>query len=206
VSSPKLWTTFNTLDKRAHTFITGGRSRRPISLFMFRLYLKRSNYALHTAVISGKDSFDGTKMELLTRLCKDLRHLELHGFHLMVDSLVNALPFAQNLRTLIVSNRTTAKTMLKALQLCSQTLVKAAFLSLDGTLDTTQAWPMLESMECLDIRNGPTPMWADLVCPDPPLRKQGSLCFASELTQRIECPTSVRTERQGTDPGGLRQR
>ena len=89
------------------------------------------------------------------RTCKHLQHLEMDGSGSVIgDSLTNALPLAQNLRTLIISEtcHITPKAMLLALKICRKTLVKAAFLLAEGRIDNLEPWPRLESMQSFELR------------------------------------------------------
>ena len=143
-ASPKLWTTFDT---RA--------TRRPVSLHSLKMHLRRSKYTLNKAIINWRAKFDGAKMEYLMRTCKQLRHLEMDGSGGVIgDSLTNAIPLAQNLRTLTVSGtcHITPKAMLLALTTCQKTLVSGVFLVAEGKIDRDDPWPRLESMESFELR------------------------------------------------------
>jgi F-box/TPR repeat protein Pof3 len=163
-ASPRLWTTFDTRT-----------SRRPVGLHSLKMHLRRSNYALDKAIISWRAKFDGAKMAYLTRTCKQLRHLEMDGSGGVIgDSLNNALPLAQNLRTLIISRtcHIPPRAMLLALRICQKTLVKAEFVVSDGKIGDGDLWPRLESMESFVIRVAHCSQHLDAVC-NVPLPYQG---------------------------------
>lgn len=162
-SSHKLWTTFDTTT-----------ALRPVSLHALKMHLRRSQYTLDKAIIGWRADFDASKMAFLTRTCKELRHLELPDSSVTGDSLIGALPLAQNLSTLIIGGNglTSVTVMLQALTTCQKTLVMAVFPGVKASITPKEAWPMLESLEHLEIRVFESNHHIfELVCLNPPLCK-----------------------------------
>jgi F-box/TPR repeat protein Pof3 len=119
------------------------------------MHLRRSHYTLDKAIISMGSRFDANKMEYLIHTCKQLQHLQLTGNGVIGNSLTTALPFAQNLSVLIVSENCeiTPRVILSALKTCQKTLVEATFLRVCGRSEGDfNQWPKLESLRSLDLR------------------------------------------------------
>jgi hypothetical protein len=72
------------------------------------------------------------------------------------DSLITALPLAQNLRTLFIAEGCVISptVMFQALNICRNTLERALFWGVRGRVNgnADDLWPMLESLKCLDLR------------------------------------------------------
>jgi hypothetical protein len=144
-SSPALWITFDTRT-----------TRRPISKHSLQMHLRRSKYMLDKVIINLAAHFDASKMAYLTRTCKALQHLEMHMINPVGDSLISALPLAQNLRTLFIAEDCVISptVMFQALNVCRNTLERALFWGVRGRVNVNadDLWPMLESLKCLDLR------------------------------------------------------
>ncbi|KAH8589686.1 hypothetical protein B0O99DRAFT_331748 [Bisporella sp. PMI_857] len=138
-----LWTTFDT------TYTFGSISQNSL-----KVYLRRSNYTLEQAVIHSKAQFDAKKMAYLTKTCKRLTYLEMNGSGYIGESLISALPFAQNLATIVVSerNEVTLSAVLSALTICQNTLVEATFLRVKGRMRFTDKLPELKLLEKLQLK------------------------------------------------------
>lgn len=78
-------------------------SRRLVRLDSLKAHLRRSNYRLDRAFLNMNPKiFNSKHLEVLTKSCRELSFLELSPVGYLGDSLLTALPEAQNLRTLIV--------------------------------------------------------------------------------------------------------
>ena len=75
-------------------------------------------------------------MSYLTKTCKHLKNLELTGSGIIGDSLTAALPFAQSLTSLTVSANyeISVSVVIKALNICKNTLIFAKFLRVKGNM------------------------------------------------------------------------
>jgi hypothetical protein len=109
---------------------------------------------LDKVIINLAAHFDASKMAYLTRTCKALQHLEMHMINPVGDSLITALPLAQNLRTLFIAEDCVISptVMFQALNVCRNTLERALFWGVRGRVNADDLWPMLESLKCLDLR------------------------------------------------------
>ena len=168
------------------------------------MHLRRSKYTLDKAIIAWRADFDASKMAFLTRTCKQLRHLEMPDSSVTGDSLISALPLAQNLSTLIIGGGclTSVKVILQTLTICQKTLVMAVFANVQGSLDPKETWPMLESLEHLDLRVIESPRHSfNLVCPNPPSCNKYIPDFNKRLTCEKERSLGGRAEYQETDLG-----
>jgi hypothetical protein len=93
-------------------------------------------------------------MAYLTKTCKRLTYLEMNGSGYIGESLISALPFAQNLATIVVSerNEVTLSAVLSALTICQNTLVEATFLRVKGRMRFTDKLPELKLLEKLQLK------------------------------------------------------
>lgn len=98
-------------------------------------------------------NFDAQKMGFLTKTCKSLRSLELNGHGLIGDSLVSALPKANNLESIALSKNTeiTITHAKDALRCCQGTLLEAKFLWVKGSnnVSGSMGFPRLEKLQKL---------------------------------------------------------
>lgn len=117
-----------------------------------RAHLRRSNYTLDRAVITVRAGFDAQKFVFLTKHCKKLRILDIHGGSVIGNSLTLSLPYARNLESISVLNEITTSVVLNALRACGGTLVKAEFLQIVGKrTDPLEKWPSLDALKVLRL-------------------------------------------------------
>jgi hypothetical protein len=109
--------------------------------------------------------FNSSNLEVLTRLSKKLSYLEISSAGYFGNSLLTALPKAQNLRVLKVLNaKMSLLSVTKALSFCPQ-LQTAEFDAVKLTpVDSRAMWPQLDSLISLRLREECLPESLRLVC------------------------------------------
>lgn len=144
-SSHKLWTILDTTDVK-----------KLITQRSLKAHLRRSNWTLERAIITGKAGIDAQKMSFMIRNCKKLREIQIHNLNFIGDSLTSTLPDAKKLETLVVGRNaqislSTVQTLLRA---CAETLLNASFLTVRGNPSSFVAgrWTLLESLQTLNLR------------------------------------------------------
>lgn len=131
-------------------------ARRFVRLDSLKAYLRRSNYDLNRAFLNMSPQILGSKsLEVLTRLCKRLNYLEITSTSYLSDSLLTALPKAQNLRILIVKDaEMPLLSVVKALGFCPQ-LQTAEFHQVKPATQNAQIiWPHMDSLTSLRLKIG----------------------------------------------------
>lgn len=144
-SSPKLWTTLDT------TY-----TRKAVTMYALKAYLKRSHYTIDRAIITMKAYIDADKMRYMTRTCKLLKELHIGGSGIIGDSLISALSTAKKLETLTTSGSTevslqTAQACLKA---CNDSMVNLRFLNVKGSKVSwyPNRWPVVPTLKTLHLK------------------------------------------------------
>ncbi|CAD6442566.1 fd57b06a-c007-4f58-984c-0eddc6bd36af [Sclerotinia trifoliorum] len=140
-SSHQLWTTLDTTD-----------IRREISHIALKAYLKRSKYTLYEANIRN-GTFAAPKLQYLTRTCKRLQRLTLHGHRTIGESLISALPKAKSLRYLNSRGcEISLRTLLEALRQVQARIEEAKFFNVNClSSDSACMWPRLENLRTLHV-------------------------------------------------------
>lgn len=142
-SSHKLWTLLDTTNVR-----------KLISQKSLTVHFRRSKYTLDRAILTVK-AIDSKRLAYITKYCKMLKDLQMHGFGVVGDSLTLALKDAKALETLWVSRDT--HTMLSAVQMalgqCKSSLVTATFLKVIGPRGgfLSDRWPAMGSLKYLHL-------------------------------------------------------
>jgi hypothetical protein len=110
---------------------------------------------VNRAVLSlySKVGLDIKKIKFLAKTCKQLEYLECYGGGFVGESLVEALPLARNLKTLVLSDRCevtkqTVSQILKSSPQLSSVEFNAIELKSYGRID----FPKMESLETLKLR------------------------------------------------------
>jgi F-box/TPR repeat protein Pof3 len=95
-------------------------------------------------------------MVLLTKSCKQLRELQLDGRGMIGESLIEALPYAQNLDTIHISaaSQITLSTVQSVFKICDRTLADVRCLNIKGSPGGFLAdrWPKAESIKVLNLK------------------------------------------------------
>jgi len=141
-ASHDLWTV---LDVRS--------ARRFVRLDSLKAHLRRSNYGLDKAFLNmNPQVFSGKCLEVLTRLCKRLSYLEITSTGYLSDSLLSALPKAQNLRVLIIKGtEIPLSSVVKALNSCPQLQTAEFHVIKSLTMNTQVIWPQMDSLISLRL-------------------------------------------------------
>jgi F-box/TPR repeat protein Pof3 len=95
------------------------------------------------------------RLAWITKYCKKLKDLQLHGRGMIGESLTDALKDAESLDTLYVSRNTeiSLSAVQKALETCKSSLVTATFLNVQGNKGGFLAgrWVRMESIKTLRL-------------------------------------------------------
>jgi hypothetical protein len=126
---------------------------RFVRLDSLKAHLHRSNYGLDQAFLNmNPQVFGGKSLEVLTRLCKKLSYLEITSTGHLGDSLLAALPKAQNLRVLRVKGaEMLLLSVAKALSFCPQLQTAEFYVVKQVQMNARAMWPQLDSLESLRL-------------------------------------------------------
>ena len=155
-SSHKLWTILDTTSVK-----------KTISQKSLTIHFRRSKWTLDRAILTMK-AIDAQRLAYITKNCKMLKELQMHGRGMIADSLASALKDAKSLENLYVSRNTetTLSAVQSALGHCKNSLVTATFLNIRGPRGGFLAarWPVMgpiktihleaDGESCLDIVSG----------------------------------------------------
>jgi hypothetical protein len=128
-------------------------ARRFVRLDSLKAHLRRSNYGLDKAFLNmNPQVFSGKSLEVLTRLCKRLSYLEITSTGYLGDSLLSALPKAQNLRILIIKGaEIPLSSVVKALNSCPQLQTAEFHVIKSLAMNTQVIWPQMDSLTSLRL-------------------------------------------------------
>jgi F-box/TPR repeat protein Pof3 len=102
-------------------------------------------------------AIDSKRLAYITKYCKNLKELQMHGSGMIADSLALALKDAKELETLYVSRNTeiTLSAVQTALGQCKNTLVTATFLKITGPRGgfLYDRWPAMPSIKTLHLES-----------------------------------------------------
>jgi F-box/TPR repeat protein Pof3 len=144
-SSHKLWTTLDTTSVQ-----------KTISQRSLKVHFRRSKWTLDRAILSMK-SIDAQRLLFITKSCKMLRELQMHGRGMIGDSLTSALSEAKSLETLYISRNTemSLSTIQSALRICNSSLSVVTALRVTGPRGGFIAgrWAVMESIKTLHLES-----------------------------------------------------
>ena len=143
-SSTKLWTTLDTT-----------LAKRNLSLSALKAYAKRSKHSLDKAILSNRCLVDASRLQYLTKHCRNLEYLEIRGSTMIGESLKSSLPFAKSLKSLTLSKNTIIgiNSAQQALECCRTTLTHVKFLHVKGSrMAGHGTWPILPNIQSLSLK------------------------------------------------------
>lgn len=144
-SSHKLWTTLDTTN-----------AKKTINQKSLAIHFRRSKWTLDRAVLTMK-AIDSKGLAYITKYCKMLKDLQMHGRGMIADSLTSALKDAKSLETLYVSQDTeiTLSAVQTAIGHCKNSLVTATFLKVTGPRGgfLSGRWPVMEPIKTLHLES-----------------------------------------------------
>ena len=130
--------------------------RKLISQKSLTIHFRRSKYTLDRAILTMK-AIDSKRLAYITKYCKTLKELQMHGSGMIADSLALALKDAKELETLYVSRNTeiTLSAVQTALGQCKSSLVTATFLKITGPRGgfLSDRWPAMPSIKTLHLES-----------------------------------------------------
>lgn len=144
---PDLWTELDT------TYCRKSMSKKSLII-----HLRRSKWTLDSAIITMKANIDWEKMRVLTKNCKELRELRIHGQGLIGESLSDSVPLAKNLKVLHVSHITEASlgTVQSCMRTCQQ-IEDIRFSKVQGSATSLRdgAWTVAknENIKSLELQS-----------------------------------------------------
>ncbi|PQE21115.1 f-box domain protein [Rutstroemia sp. NJR-2017a WRK4] len=140
-SSHKLWTTLDT-----------SCAKRQLSQKALRAHVKRSNYTIDR-VITSQAGIDAQRLQYLTKYCKKLQYLKICYSGLIGETLLSALPMANNLAHLELSSVCSIKltAVIDALNMVKDTIEVARFYHVTGARIRNAVWPRLEALKDLHL-------------------------------------------------------
>ncbi len=120
------------------------------------IHFRRSKYTLDCAILTMK-AIDAKRLAYITKYCKMLKDIQIHGSGMIVDSLALALKDAKELETLFVSRNTeiTLSAVQAVLGQCKDTLATATFLKIIGPRGgfLYDRWPAMPSIKTLHLES-----------------------------------------------------
>jgi len=149
----KAWKRFLEASHDLWTVLDLRSARRYIRLESLKANLRRSNYRLETAILTANPViFNGSNIEVLSRLSPKLNRLEISYAGYFGDSLLAALPNTRNLRVLKISGaKMSLFSVVKALSLCPQLQRAEINAVMLPQTNPGITWPQLNSLTSLRL-------------------------------------------------------
>jgi len=130
--------------------------KKTISQKSLKVHFRRSKWTLDRAILSMK-AIDAQRLGFITKSCRMLKELQMHGRGMIGDSLTLALSDAKSLETLYVSQNTemSLSTVQSALRICKSSLVSVTALRVTGPRGGFLAgrWAVMESLKTLHLES-----------------------------------------------------
>ncbi|POS86546.1 hypothetical protein EPUL_002628 [Erysiphe pulchra] len=140
-----LWTTLDTT--HIHNLI-------PVK--SLKIYLRRSNYTLHRAIISLRFLADRSRLQYIVETCRFLKELEIRGSLDLDDTQFHLFSSAKEIEKLYINQNVlvTCKLMQNMLKNCNQSLVEVRFSNVQGSkYDFVNfKWPKLHALKRITLR------------------------------------------------------
>ncbi len=151
VSKP--WKRFLEASHDLWTILDLRSARRYVRLDSLKVHLRRSNYGLERAILTTNPQiFGSSNIQVLTRLSKKLSHLEITSGGYLGNSLLDALPKAENLRVLIVKGaQMPLLSVVRALSFCPGLQTAEFKVVIPPRMNDLAIWPQRDSLESLRL-------------------------------------------------------